>query len=74
MKNGQNRTKKCIKAFDEVGGSRDCLYISKTEFRPLIEAMGTAHCEDMHRRTIKNLEVDGKFGMSCLCEVVCGPS
>ena len=37
--------------FDEVGGSKDCFSISKTEFGHLMEAMGTAYCEEAHRRT-----------------------
>ena len=48
-----------VKAFDEVGGSRDYLSIPKTEFGPLIKAMGTAYCEEAHRRIIKKLEFDG---------------
>ena len=48
-------------AFDEVGGVRDCLYISKTGFGFLMEAMITVHCEEAHRRTIKKLEVYGEI-------------
>ena len=53
------RGKKIVKLFDEVGGSKDCLSISKTEFVPLMEAMGTAYCEEAHRRTINKIELDG---------------
>ena len=49
------------KSFGEVGGSRDCFSISKTEFVPLIEAMGTVYCEEAHKRRIKKLEFDGKI-------------
>ena len=42
--------------------------ISKTEFGPLMEAMGTAYCEEAHRRTIKNLEVDGKISKKAFRE------
>ena len=34
------RTKKNVKSFDEVGGSKDCSSISKTEFGHLMEANG----------------------------------
>ena len=34
-----------------------CLSISKTEFGPLVEAMGTAYCEEA--RTINKIELDG---------------
>ena len=50
-----------VNAFDEVGGIRDCLYISKTGFGSLMEAMITAYCEEAHRRTIKKLEVYGEI-------------
>ena len=53
--------KKIAKAFGEVGVGRDCLFISKTEIGLLMEAMGTAYCEEACRRTIKKLEVDGKI-------------
>ena len=49
----------CVKSFDEVGGSKYCLSISKTEFGHLMEAMGTAYREEAHRRTINNIELDG---------------
>ena len=48
-----------VKSFDEVGGSKDCLSISKTEFGPLMEAMGTAYFEEAHGRTINKIELDG---------------
>ena len=48
-----------FKAFDEIGGIRECLSISKTECGPLMEAMGTAHFEEAHRRMINKLDVDG---------------
>ena len=35
--------------------------ISNTKFGPLTEAMGTDYCEEAHRRTIKKLDVDGKY-------------
>ena len=56
--NGQKRTK-IVKSFDEVGGSKDCLSISRTEFGPLMEAMGTAYCEEAHRRKINKILLDG---------------
>ena len=46
-----------FKSFDEVGVSKDCLSISKTEFGPLMEAMGTTYGEEAHRRTINNIEL-----------------
>ena len=42
------RGRKVSKAFDGVGGSRDCLSIPKTEFGPLMEVMGTVYCEEAH--------------------------
>ena len=42
---GKKKEKK-LKAFDEVGWSRDCLYISNTEFGTLMESMGTAYFEE----------------------------
>ena len=53
------RGRKIVKSFDEVGGSKDCLSISKTEFGPLMEAMGTDYCEEANRRTITKIELDG---------------
>ena len=57
----QNRQKgtKNIKAFDEVVGIRDCFSIPKTEFGPLMEAMGTVYCEEAHTMTINKPEVNG---------------
>ena len=48
-----------VKSFDEVGGSKYCLSIPKTEFGHLMEAMGTAYCEEAHRRTITKIDLDG---------------
>ena len=55
------RGRENFKAFDEVGGSRDCLSISKTECRPLMEEMGTAYQEEAHIWEIKKLEVYGEI-------------
>ena len=54
---GQN----IVKAFDEVGDSRDCFSISNTEFLPFMEAMVTAYCEEAHRRMINRLDFDGEI-------------
>ena len=41
----EEEDEKSVKTFDGVVGSRDCNSISKTEFVPLMEAMGTDYCE-----------------------------
>ena len=58
---------KIVKAFDEVGGSKDCLSASKSEFGPLMEAMVSAYCEEAHRRKIKKLDVDRKISKKFVC-------
>ena len=48
-----------IKVFDEVEGGKTLMYIYDTGFGPLMEAIRNDFCEESHRRTINNIEVDG---------------
>ena len=59
--------RKIVKEFYEVGVSRNCLSISRTEFGTLMEAMGTAYTKETHRRTIKKLEVDEEISKKSFC-------